>query len=267
MAGTEKTLTRSIRTKSPGRKEAQSLEEHFSPESLAQRLECSVAKVRKSIWQGQLDAARVGRLVRIPASSVEHIRNRLRGYYADAIETKVLPGPNPAGDLRHFIGKQAQRKARQCATTYFAQEEAPQLVATARGLFPRWHAFILTGLLGGLRWGESAALRVSDIDFKRGRIHVERTWSSKAGRLEAPKDHEGRHVKASPALLAALQAHLEAIALEGQVQDWSAEQRALTRLPSTRSTSTSPDAACEAPRSRRTKPADRGAPAPPDRPA
>lgn len=47
------------------------LEEHFSPESLAQRLECSVAKVRKSIWQGQLDAVRVGRLVRIPASSVE----------------------------------------------------------------------------------------------------------------------------------------------------------------------------------------------------
>ena len=49
----------------------QSLEEHFSPESLAQRLECSVAKVRKSIWRGQLEAVRVGRLVRIPASSVE----------------------------------------------------------------------------------------------------------------------------------------------------------------------------------------------------
>ena len=158
---------------------------------------------------------------------VEGIRNPLRGYYADAIETKALPGPNPAADLRHFIGKHAQRTARQHSTAYFAQEEAPQLMATARALFPRWHAFILTGLLGGLRWGESAALRVSDIDFKRGRIHVERTWSSKAGRLEAPKDHEGRHVKASPALLAALRAHLEGVALEGQVQDWNAEQRAL----------------------------------------
>jgi integrase len=158
---------------------------------------------------------------------VEGIRNPLRGYYADAIETKALPGPNPAGDLRHFIGKHAQRRARQHAAAYFAQEEAPQLVATARGLFPRWHAFILTGLLAGLRWGESAALRVSDIDFKRGRIRVERTWSAKAGRIEAPKDHEGRHVKASPALLEALRAHLEAVALEGQVQDWSVEQRAL----------------------------------------
>jgi integrase len=158
---------------------------------------------------------------------VEGIRNPLRGYYADAIETKALPGPNPAGDLRHFVGKRAHRKARQGPAVFFAQEEAPQLVATARGLFPRWHTFILTGLLGGLRWGESAALRVTDIDFNRGRIHVERTWSSKAGRIEAPKDHEGRFVKASPALLVALRAHLEAVALEGQVQDWSAEQRAL----------------------------------------
>ena len=56
---------------------------------------------------------------------------------------------------------------------------------------------------------------------------MERTWSDKAGRIEAPKDHEGRLVKASPALLMALRAHLEAVALEGQVQDWSAEQRAL----------------------------------------
>ncbi len=105
--------------------------------------------------------------------------------------------------------------------------DGPCTPFTARALCPRWHAFILTGLLSGLRWGESAALRVSDIDFTRGRIRVERTWSTKAGRIEAPKDHEGRHVKASPALLAALRAHLEAVALEGQVQDWNAEQRAL----------------------------------------
>jgi integrase len=157
---------------------------------------------------------------------VEGIRNPLRGFYADAIETKALPGPNPAADLKHFVGKRAH-KPRVGGPTYFAQEEAPQLVATARALFPRWSAFILTGLLAGLRWGESAALRVSDVDFKRGRIHVQRTWSDKAGRIEAPKDHEGRHVKASPALLAALRAHLEAVQLEGQVQDWTPEQRAL----------------------------------------
>jgi integrase len=158
---------------------------------------------------------------------VEGIRNPLKGYFAELIETKALPGPNPAADLRFFIGKRAHRKTRGGALAYFAQEEAPQLVATAKALCPRWHAFILTGLLAGLRWGESAALYKTDIDWKRGRIHVQRTWSDKAGRIEAPKDSEGRYVKASPALLDTLRAHLEAMALEGQVNRWTPEQRQL----------------------------------------
>src|SRR5262249_14183682 len=116
---------------------------------------------------------------------VEGIRNPLKGYYAELIETKALPGPNPAADLRFFIATRAPRKTRGGVLPYFAQEEAPQLVATAKALFPRWHAFILTGLLAGLRWGESAALYRTDIDWKRGRIHVVRTWSDKAGRIEA----------------------------------------------------------------------------------
>jgi integrase len=89
---------------------------------------------------------------------VNGIRNPLKGYFAELIETKVLSAPNPALDLRFFIGKRGRRKAKGKALPYFAQEEAPQLTATARALFPRWHAFILTGLLTGLRWGESAAL-------------------------------------------------------------------------------------------------------------
>lgn len=158
---------------------------------------------------------------------VEGIRNPLKGYYADLIETKVLPGPNPAGDLKFFVGKRAHRKGHSGATAYFANEEGPALVATARALFPRWCPFILTGLLAGLRWGESAALYTTDIDWRRGRIHVQRTWSTKAGRIEVPKDSEGRHVKASPALLDALRAHLEAMKLEGQVKEWTPEQRQL----------------------------------------
>ena len=118
---------------------------------------------------------------------VEGIRNPLKGYFAELIETKALPGPNPAADLRFFIGKRAHRKTKSGTLAYFGQEEGPQLVATAKALFPRWHAFILTGLLTGLRWGESAALYRGDIDWRRGRIHVQRTWSDKAGRIEAPK--------------------------------------------------------------------------------
>jgi integrase len=158
---------------------------------------------------------------------VEGVRNPLRSYFADLVETKVLPGPNPAADLKHFIGKGAHRQARGRPAVHFSQEEGPQLVGTAKALCPRWAPFILTGLLAGLRWGEAAALRRSDLDWTRGYITVARTVSDKGRAVTAPKDHEGRRVKASPALLAALRGHVEAMELEGQVKGWGAEQRAL----------------------------------------
>lgn len=138
-----------------------------------------------------------------------------------------MPGPNPAADLRYFIGRGAHRKARRHVATFFAQEEGPQLVATAKALWPRWAPFILTALLGGLRWGESAALHKTDIDWTRGRLHVQRTWSEKGGRIEPCKDGEDRWVKASPALLAALRDHVARVELEGQVKNWTPEQRQL----------------------------------------
>jgi integrase len=156
---------------------------------------------------------------------VEGVRNPLRAYFADLIETKMLVGPNPAADLKHFIGKGAHRKARRRGAAYFTQEEGPTLVAAAQALYPRWAPFILTGLLAGLRWGESAALRRSDIDWRRGYLTVERTVSDKGQRIEACKDGEARRVKASPALLAALHAHVEAVALEAGLRQWTTEQR------------------------------------------
>ena len=62
------------------------------------------------------------------------------------------------------------------------------------------------------------ALRKTDIDWARGRIHVQRTYSEKGGRIEPCKGGEDRWVKASPALLAALRDHLAAMELEGQVK-------------------------------------------------
>jgi len=158
---------------------------------------------------------------------IDGIRNPLRSYYAELIEAKTLPGPNPAADLKPFIGRGVYRRAKSSPLAFFSQEEGPQLVATARALFPRWHAFILTGLLAGLRWGESAALYKTDIDWTRGRLHVQRTFSSKGNRVEQCKDHDDRWVKASPALLAALRDHVDAIDLEGQVKGWTPEQRQL----------------------------------------
>ena len=61
---------------------------------------------------------------------------------------------------------------------------APQLIATLKAAYPRWYAFVLTGLLAGLRWGESTALQAGDIDWKRGRLHVQRSVSDKTNRIE-----------------------------------------------------------------------------------
>jgi integrase len=160
---------------------------------------------------------------------IDGIRFPLRGYFANLIETKVLPGPNPAADLKHFIGKGAHRnqKKRLDADAYFTQEEGPTLTKTAKAQCTRWHVFILSGLLAGLRWGESAALRKSDIDWRRGRIHVQRTVSDKGRAIEPCKDHDARTVKASPALLAALHEHIDAVDLDGLAKAWSPEQCAL----------------------------------------
>jgi len=157
---------------------------------------------------------------------IEAIRNPLRGYFAELIETKVLLGPNPAADLKFFVGRRAYKKRRP-TLAFFTPEEGARLVAMARAATPRWHPFILTGLLAGLRWGESAAFQKSDIDWRRGRLHVQRTFSEKGNSIEVCKDSEDRWVAASPGLLEALRTHVEALDLEGQVREWTPEQRQL----------------------------------------
>jgi len=47
------------------------MEEHFSAKRLAPILDCSVSEIRKAILRGDLKAVRIGRLVRIPTSSVQ----------------------------------------------------------------------------------------------------------------------------------------------------------------------------------------------------
>jgi len=49
----------------------QAIEEHLSPERLGMLLGCSTSKIRKAIWRHELEVVRIGRLVRIPASSVQ----------------------------------------------------------------------------------------------------------------------------------------------------------------------------------------------------
>jgi len=156
----------------------------------------------------------------------EQIRNPIKKFFADLIETHGYPGVNPAADLRHFMGKSPSKKARKRVVP-FQPEELPQLMRTIEVGYPRWFAFTMVGILGGLRWGEIAALQTPDIDFRRSLIHVSRTVSGKTRRIEHTKDHESRDVALTPALAAILRAQIEAASLDGQVHGWTPEQRRL----------------------------------------
>ena len=160
-------------------------------------------------------------------SVIEAVQASVRRYYATMIQQKALPGPNPADDLTAFIGKAPGKRAKAAGLSYFDQElEIPKLIETAKALHPEWSAFIMTGLLAGLRWGESASLFKTDVDLRRSRIHVQRTVS-KRRHLEPPKDGEGRYVAMSPKLRDALAEQIEKMDLEGQVKKWTPEQRLL----------------------------------------
>jgi integrase len=160
-------------------------------------------------------------------ASVEQVRCPLAKFYQWQVNVHGHRGPNPAADLKFFVGKQPSKRARKRDVQWFRPAEARRLLEACQALRPRWTAFLMVGFGGGLRWGETTALRRADIDWARERVHVERTWSEDGGRLERCKDGEDRWVKLPAATMAALQAHLEAMDLEGSVNRWTPEQREL----------------------------------------
>jgi integrase len=150
--------------------------------------------------------------------------NPVNRYFAHLIETKVL-AVSPAINLRYFVGRRLS-KGKQERPPVFSAQEGAQLLAMAKEAFPSYHAFIATGLLAGLRWGELAGLFRSDIDLVRRRLHVQRTLSF-GRQLVPPKDSESRFVEMSPKLVAVLSEHLEKVALEAQVLGWDEQGRQL----------------------------------------
>jgi integrase len=157
----------------------------------------------------------------------EQIRSPLRRFYRDLIRKQGFTGPNPAADLKDYMSKYGSKRARHGRMTYFRQEEGPQLFSTASAGFPRWLAFIGCCTLAGLRWGEAAALEREDIDWKAGVIHVRRTVCDKTAEVKVCKDGEDRFVPMSRRLAEWLRRHLAAMVLEGQLKQWTPEQRTL----------------------------------------
>lgn len=112
---------------------------------------------------------------------------------------------NPARGVR------LPRKVSSRARRYLTHDEL-WAVAEASGR----PALVLTLGYCGLRWGELVALRVSDVNFLRGRISVTRNVVEVHGEFHpgTPKTHESRQVPVPAAILA----HLSA-AIAGKAPD------------------------------------------------
>ena len=121
------------------------------------------------------------------------------------------------------MGKASNKRTKKVRV--FTPEEMPALLATMQAAYPRWYPFVMTGILAGLRWGEIAALKTTDLDWKQSRLHVERTISGRHRGLAPCKDHEMRWVTLTPALAAILKAQVETASLDASVNGWSAERR------------------------------------------
>ncbi|MFC3689954.1 tyrosine-type recombinase/integrase [Aquipuribacter hungaricus] len=91
----------------------------------------------------------------------------------------------------------------------FLSHEEVAALATAAG--SPFDTVVLVLAYTGLRWGELAALRVSDVDLARGRLSVQRSMTEVSGRaiIGTPKNHQRRTVPVPAFLLARLDEHLQ----------------------------------------------------------
>lgn len=88
---------------------------------------------------------------------------------------------------------------------FWTAEESDSFLAAIMEVRPRWTPFFLTALRTGLRLGELAALRWTDVDFVARKVHVRRSFSHGAETL--PKSGKGRSIPMSPRLYSTLAEH------------------------------------------------------------
>jgi integrase len=106
-------------------------------------------------WVAELSARRGPVIVETAASVLRRILD-------DTVADRLLAS-NPARGVK--LPKRARRQ-----NVYLSVEQLHALADEAG----RYQSLVLLLGVGGLRWGEAAALRVADVDFLRRRIHLHR---------------------------------------------------------------------------------------------
>lgn len=141
-----------------------------------------IASWTAQLAESGLSGARVRHHLIVVSQVLDHA---VRDGRLPANPARLVRKPRPAPARRH---------------RYLTAEQLDSL-ADATG-----HYRALTLVLGycGLRWGEAVALRPEDVDFVKGRLHVERAMDDRGG-FHLPKDHERREVPVSDYVLEALE--------------------------------------------------------------
>ena len=127
---------------------------HVAPRWAARR----IADVRYSevqAWVAELSAKRGPSIVKAAYSVLARVLD-------DAVRDRMLAA-NPARGVK-------LPKRRPSRRVYLTAEQLDALSTEAR----RYRSLVLLLGVGGLRWGEAAALRVSDINFLRRRVELSR---------------------------------------------------------------------------------------------
>jgi integrase len=100
--------------------------------------------------------------------TVEHLRRQIRALFNCALTFKRFRGDNPAAAV-------AARRIPQRPIAFLEAAEIPRLLAQ---LAERWQPLFATAVYAGLRKGELAGLRWTDIDLNRRLITVARSYDA-----------------------------------------------------------------------------------------
>ena len=130
----------------------------------------------------------VGKSDELGECSLEHLRCQLRATFNLAIRWKLVTGPNPASSV-------PKRMVQRRETHYLEADEIPRLLDS---IPLRWRTLFAVGIYAGLRKGELAGLRWSDIDIGRRLVTVARSYD------RATKTKKIRQVEICDELLAFL---------------------------------------------------------------
>lgn len=169
-------------------------------------------KIRATHVEAWVKAMSVGETSRGKPLAPGTIKTRfvnVRSVFRAAIRDKVI-----AVDPTEGVRLPRQRK-REAAMTIPSPDEVAKILGAAD---ERFTAFVAVCAFAGLRLGEAAALRVSDVDFLRRQLHVRRQVQRAAGgavEIRLPKYGSERTVPIPDDLVQLLSLHLS-LGLRGE---------------------------------------------------